>query len=54
MAKRTSARRRVRQSTWTDIGYKTKAVEHAAHHGISLEIVQRDPATRGFHVQPRR
>ncbi|MGW0885917.1 IS5 family transposase [Streptomyces sp. NPDC002671] len=39
---------------WADNGYKTKAVEAAAHLGIDLEIVQRDPATRGFHVQPRR
>jgi transposase len=39
---------------WADNGYKTKAVEHAAHLGIDLEIVQRDPTTRGFHVQPRR
>jgi transposase len=39
---------------WADKGYKTKAVEHAAHLGIDLEIVQRDPTTRGFHVQPRR
>ncbi|MFF5897224.1 transposase [Streptomyces argenteolus] len=31
-----------------------KAVEHAAQLGIDLEIVQRDPTTRGFHVQPRR
>lgn len=39
---------------WADNGYKTKAVEHAAQLGIDLEIVQRDPTTRGFHVQPRR
>ncbi|MGW3226298.1 transposase, partial [Streptomyces sp. NPDC001157] len=39
---------------WADNGYKTKAVEHAAHLGIDLEIVQRDPTLRGFHVQPRR
>ncbi|GAP52501.1 IS5/IS1182 family transposase [Streptomyces azureus] len=37
-----------------DNGYKTKAVEQAAHLGIDLEIVQRDPTTRGFLVQPRR
>ncbi len=40
--------------SWADNGYKTKAVEHAAQLGIDLEIVQRDPTTRGFHVQPRR
>lgn len=39
---------------WADNGYKTKAVEHAAQIGIDLEIVQRDPAVRGFRVQPRR
>ncbi|ANZ13822.1 insertion element transposase [Streptomyces noursei ATCC 11455] len=39
---------------WADNGYKTKAVEQAANLGIDLEIVQRDPTTRGFHVQPRR
>ncbi|GAA2230145.1 hypothetical protein GCM10010104_24200 [Streptomyces indiaensis] len=39
---------------WADNGYTTAAVEHAAHLGIDLEIVQRDPTTRGFHVQPRR
>ncbi|MDQ0797335.1 IS5 family transposase [Streptomyces sp. B1I3] len=39
---------------WADNGYKTKAVEHAARLGIDLEIAQRDPTTRGFHVQPRR
>ncbi|MEU4489103.1 transposase [Streptomyces purpurascens] len=39
---------------WADNGYKTKAVEHAARLSIDLEIVQRDPTTRGSHVQPRR
>ena len=38
---------------WADNGYKTKAVAHAAHLGIDL-VVQRDPTTRGFQVQPRR
>ncbi|MEU0132268.1 hypothetical protein [Streptomyces sp. NPDC006289] len=41
-------------TAWADKGYKTEAVEHAAQLGIDLEIVQRDPTTRGFHVQPRR
>ncbi|NEA59766.1 IS5 family transposase [Streptomyces sp. SID13666] len=39
---------------WADNGYKNKAIEHAATRGIDLEIVQRDPATKGFTVQPRR
>jgi transposase len=29
-------------------------LEQAAHLGIDLEIVQRHPVTRGFHIQPRR
>jgi transposase len=47
-------RRAHRTKAWADNGYKTKAVEEAAHLGIDLQIVQRDPTTRGFHVQPRR
>ncbi len=39
---------------WADNGHKTKAVEQAAHLGIDLEIIQRAPTIRGFHVQPRR
>ncbi|MBC2866373.1 transposase [Streptomyces mexicanus] len=39
---------------WADNGYTTKAVELAAQIRIGLEIVQRDPTTRGFRVQPRR
>lgn len=37
---------------WADNGYKSNAVEQTARIGIDLEIVQRDPTTRGFHVQP--
>lgn len=36
---------------WADNGYKTKTV---AQRGIDLQIVQRDPTTRGFQGQPRR
>ncbi|MFK0259237.1 IS5 family transposase [Streptomyces sp. NPDC090445] len=40
--------------TWADMGYKTTVVEHGANLGIDVEIVRRDPTTRGFVVQPRR
>ncbi|MEU9047779.1 MULTISPECIES: IS5 family transposase, partial [unclassified Kitasatospora] len=39
---------------WADMGYKTAVVEHGATLGIDIEIVRRDPTTRGFVVQPRR
>ncbi|ROR46989.1 transposase [Kitasatospora cineracea] len=39
---------------WAGMGYKNAVVEHAATLGIDLEIIRRDPATRGFVVQPRR
>ncbi|MEU9992932.1 IS5 family transposase, partial [Streptomyces sp. NPDC048045] len=39
---------------WVDTGYKSQAVEHGARLGIDVDVVQRDPTTRGFHVQPRR
>ena len=39
---------------WADMGYKTAVVEHGATLGIDVEIVRRDPTTRGFVVQPRR
>jgi transposase len=42
------------RKTWADMGYKNAVVEHGAALGIDVEIVQRDPATRGFVVQPRR
>ncbi|GLP67221.1 hypothetical protein TUSST3_38430 [Streptomyces sp. TUS-ST3] len=50
---RVRARHPTITKAWADNGYKTKAVEHAAEIGINLEIVQRDPAVRGFRVQPR-
>ncbi|MFJ6214539.1 IS5 family transposase [Streptomyces sp. NPDC092296] len=37
-----------------DMGYKNAVVEHGATRGIDVETVRRDPATRGFVVQPRR
>ncbi|TQF06412.1 IS5 family transposase [Kitasatospora acidiphila] len=42
------------RKAWADMGYKNAVVEHGATLGIDVEIVQRDPATRGFVVQPRR
>ncbi len=42
------------RKAWTDMGYKNAVVEHGATLGIDVEIVRRDPATRGFVVQPRR
>lgn len=39
---------------WADLGYKNAVVEHGAAVGIDVEIVRRDPTTRGFVVQPRR
>ena len=39
---------------WADMGYKNTVVEHGASLGIDVEIVRRDPTTRGFVIQPRR
>ncbi|MFJ7246730.1 IS5 family transposase [Kitasatospora sp. NPDC098652] len=39
---------------WADMGYKNAVIEHGATLGIDVEIVLRDPTTRGFSVQPRR
>ncbi|MCD0482753.1 transposase [Streptacidiphilus sp. ASG 303] len=37
-----------------DTGYKNVVVEHGATPGIDVEVVRRDPAIRGFVIQPRR
>jgi len=42
------------RKAWADMGYKNAVVEHGATVGIDVEIVRRDPGTRGFVVQPRR
>ncbi|MGW5344237.1 IS5 family transposase [Streptomyces sp. NPDC004050] len=42
------------RKTWADMGYETAVIEHGATLGIDVEIVRRDPTTRGFVVQPRR
>ncbi|MFD3622715.1 IS5 family transposase [Streptomyces sp. NPDC058676] len=42
------------RKVWVDGGYRKHFVEHAATLGIDLEIVQRDPGTRGFIPIPKR
>ncbi|MEU8547204.1 IS5 family transposase [Streptomyces roseoverticillatus] len=39
---------------WADTGYRTKVIDHGAIHGIDVEVVRRDPDTKGFKVLPRR
>jgi transposase len=40
--------------TWADSAYRTSVIEHSATLGIDLEVVRKDPATRGFTPLPRR
>ncbi|MGI5136523.1 MULTISPECIES: IS5 family transposase [unclassified Streptomyces] len=42
------------RKVWVDGGYRKHFVEHAATLGIDLEIVQRNPGTRGFTPIPKR
>jgi transposase len=42
------------RKVWVDGGYRQHLVEHAARLGIDMEIVQRDPDTRGFTPLPKR
>jgi transposase len=42
------------RKVWVDGGYRQHLVEHAATLGIDMEIVQRNPGTRGFMPLPRR
>ncbi|WP_149183983.1 IS5 family transposase [Streptomyces sp. TRM49041] len=42
------------RKTWVDGGYRRHLVEHAAALGIDMEIVQRNPRTRGFTPLPKR
>ncbi|MEV7008902.1 IS5 family transposase [Streptosporangium sp. NPDC051022] len=42
------------RKTWVDGGYRQHLVEHAAALGIDMQIVRRNPSTRGFTVLPRR
>jgi transposase len=39
---------------WADSAYRTKVIEGGAALGIDVEVVRRDPATRGFTALPRR
>jgi transposase len=39
---------------WVDAGYRTTAIDHGARLGIDVQVVQRDPAVKGFVVLPRR
>jgi transposase len=39
---------------WVDAGFKETVVEHGARLGIDVEIVQREPGTKGFTPQPKR
>ncbi|SIR94950.1 transposase, IS4 family [Microbispora rosea] len=40
--------------TWADSAYRTTVIEHSATLGIDVEVVRKDPATRGFTPLPRR
>ena len=39
---------------WADSAYLNAVIEHSATLGIDVEVVRRDPATRGFAAPPRR
>ncbi|WP_030172887.1 IS5 family transposase [Streptomyces sp. NRRL S-813] len=40
--------------SWVDTGFKNAVVEHGASLGIDVEVVNRNPETRGFQVVKRR
>ncbi|MDW4911626.1 transposase, partial [Streptomyces sp. ADMS] len=40
--------------SWVDTGFKKAVVEHGANLGIDVEVVDKNPGTRGFHVLKRR
>ncbi|WP_250306636.1 transposase, partial [Streptomyces sp. A 4/2] len=40
--------------SWVDTGFKKAVVEHGAKLGIDVEVVNRNPKVRGFHVVKRR
>ena len=40
--------------SWVDTGFKKAVVEHGAKLGIDVEVVDKNPGTRGFHVLKRR
>lgn len=39
---------------WVDAGFKNAVVEHGRSLGIDVEVVSRDPQTKGFAPAPRR
>jgi transposase len=40
--------------TWVDAGFKSTVVEHGAHLGVDVDVVTRNPDTKGFHIVKRR
>jgi len=40
--------------SWVDTGFKNAVIEHGAKLGIDVEVVNRNPEIRGFHVVKRR
>ncbi|MFE9240463.1 IS5 family transposase [Streptomyces sp. NPDC007007] len=40
--------------SWVDTGFKNAVIEHGANLGIDVEVVNRNPQVRGFHVVKRR
>ena len=40
--------------SWVDTGFKNAVIEHGANLGIDVEVVNRNPGVRGFHVVKRR
>jgi hypothetical protein len=40
--------------SWVDTGFKNAVVEHGAVLGIDVEVINRNPGVRGFHVVKRR
>lgn len=39
---------------WVDAGYKASVVARGKQHGITVEVVTKDPDQRGFKPQPKR
>ncbi|MEV5787851.1 transposase, partial [Streptomyces sp. NPDC052287] len=39
--------------SWVDTGFKNAVIEHGAKLGIDIEVVNRTPGVRGFHVVKR-
>ncbi|MGV5039352.1 transposase, partial [Streptomyces sp. NRAIS4] len=40
--------------SWVDTGFKNALIEHGASLGIDVEVVNRNPGVRGFHIVKRR